>query len=200
MINVSYEMDTDLRAIERIQQGDEQGLVELMELHRDSVFRFCFRFVSNEADAAELAEETFVRVYQNAHRFRPKAKVVTWMFSIAGNLCRDALRKRKKHRNDISLNSPVSLSEGMELAEKVASKDRSPEENAVTNEALAAIEAAIRSLPHALKFPFIYCVLEGNSYDDCAEALGTNRKTVEMRIYRARKLLRNELAELSGKF
>ena len=190
-------MDTDLQAIERVQSGNERGLVELMERHRESVFRFCYRFVSNEADAAELTEETFVRVYQNARRFRPKAKVVTWIFSIAGNLCRDALRKGKKRLNDVSLSSSVSGTESLELEDVIASKDRSPDENAIASEDLSAIEEAIASLPHALKFPFIFCVLEGNSYDDCADALGTNRKTVEMRIYRARKELQSGLADYS---
>ncbi|MDQ8198199.1 sigma-70 family RNA polymerase sigma factor [Pelagicoccus enzymogenes] len=186
-------MDTDLRAIERIQAGEEQGLVELMERHRDSIFRFCFRFVSNGTDAADLTEETFVRVFQNASKFRPRAKVVTWIFSIAGNLCRDFLRRGKKRRNDVSLNSPVPGAEGLQLVDVVESKERLPDQESVSNEALSAIEAAIDELPHKLKIPFIFCVLEEHSYDDCAEALNTNRKTVEMRIYRARKALRDTL-------
>lgn len=193
-------MDVDLPAIERIQKGDEQGLVVLMERHRESIFRFCYRFVANEADAAELTEETFVRVFQNARKFRPKAKVVTWIFSIAGNLCRDFLRRSKKRRADVSLSSSVAGSENLELLDVVESKERSPDQDAVAGEVLSAIEAAIASLPHALKFPFIFCVLEDHSYDDCAEVLNTNRKTVEMRIYRARKALRQELQHLLTKF
>lgn len=193
-------MDTDLLAIQRIREGDDQGLVDLMERHRDSVFRFVYRFVLNEADAAELTEETFFRVFQNAGKYRPKAKVATWIFAIAGNLCRDFLRRSKKRRGDLSLDASLGDSVELTRGDRIASPDRDPEERAIANEALAAIEAAIYALPHALKFPFIYCVLEGNSYDDCAETLGSNRKTVEMRIYRARKLLREGLAEFSGRF
>lgn len=200
MIDAARAMDTDLLAIERIRSGDEQGLVELMERHRESVFRFCYRFVSNETEAADLAEETFVRVFQNASKFRPRAKVVTWIFSIAGNLCRDFLRRGKKRRNDVSLSSTVAGSESLELADVVESDDRSPDQNAIANESLSAIESAIASLPYKLKFPFIFCVLEGHSYDECAEALDTNRKTVEMRIYRARKALRQDLSHLSNFF
>ena len=65
---------------------------------------------------------------------------------------------------------------------------------------LFEIEAAIHKLPHKLKFPFIYCVLEEHSYDACAEILGRTRETVETRIYRARKRLQQELAELAGEF
>ncbi|EDY84515.1 RNA polymerase sigma factor, sigma-70 family [Verrucomicrobiia bacterium DG1235] len=186
-------MDTDLQAIERVQAGEEQGLVELMERHRESIFHFCFRFVPNETDAADLTEETFVRVFQNASKFRPRAKVVTWIFSIAGNLCRDFLRRGKKRRNDVSMSSPVPGTDGMEFGDLVESKERSPDQESVASEALSAIEAAIDELPHKLKTPFIFCVLEEHSYDDCAEALNTNRKTVEMRIYRARKALRDAL-------
>jgi len=71
-----------------------------------------------------------------------------------------------------------------------------PEETTRSNESLKAIEAAIQTLPHKLRFPFIFCILEGNSYDACAEVLKTNRKTVETRIYRARKQLREALSEL----
>lgn len=193
-------MDTDLQAIERVQAGEEQGLVELMERHRESIFRFCFRFAPNETDAADLTEETFVRVFQNACKFRPRAKVVTWIFSIAGNLCRDFLRRGKKRRNDVSLSSQVSGAERLELGDLVESKERSPDQDAVSSEVLSAIEAAIAALPYALKFPFIFCVLEEHSYDDCAEVLNTNRKTVEMRIYRARKVLRGQLTEFSSTF
>jgi RNA polymerase sigma-70 factor (ECF subfamily) len=193
-------MDTDLQAIERVQAGEEQGLVELMERHRESIFRFCFRFAPNETDAADLTEETFVRVFQNACKFRPRAKVVTWIFSIAGNLCRDFLRRGKKRSNDISLSSRVPGADSLELADLVKSKERSPDQEVVASEALSAIEVAIATLPYALKFPFIFCVLEEHSYEDCAEVLNTNRKTVEMRIYRARKALRGQLAEFSSTF
>lgn len=193
-------MDTDLQSIERVQAGEEQGLVELMERHRESIFRFCFRFVPNETDAADLTEETFVRVFQNACKFRPRAKVVTWIFSIAGNLCRDFLRRGKKRRNDVSLSSRVPGADSLEFADLVESKERSPEQVALASEALSAIEVAIATLPYPLKFPFIFCVLEEHSYDDCAEVLNTNRKTVEMRIYRARKALREQLAEFSSTF
>lgn len=193
MSNEAAAMDDDLREIERVQSGDEQGLVVLMQRHREAVFRFCYRVVSNEADAAELTEETFVRVFQNAGRFRPKAKVVTWIFSIAGNLCRDSLRRGKKRRNDISLSSRFQDAENLELVDSIESEEHTPEQVASSNEALSAIETAIDELPHKLKFPFVFCVLEEHSYDDCAEVLNTNRKTVEMRIYRARKSLRDSL-------
>jgi RNA polymerase sigma-70 factor (ECF subfamily) len=194
------QVDADYRSLQKIQRGEEAGLRELMERHREALFRFIFRFVRNEADAAELTEATFLRVYRHAGRFQPRAKVVTWIFSIAGNLCRDFLRKSKKRAGDLSLNAPVGGGDGRAVEASFSSGIGNPEDNAVSREELAAIETAIHKLPHKLKFPFITCVLEEHSYDACAEMLGTTRKAVETRIYRARKRLQQELADLVGEF
>lgn len=167
-----------------------------MARHREALFRFIYRYVGNEADAAELTEETFFRVYQNADRFRPKAKVVTWVFSIAGNLCKDFIRKNRKRQEDLSLNAKIGENSETQKGDTLPSNSRNPEETARSNEDVKSIQIAIHALPHKLKFPFIFCILEDNSYDACAEVLKTSRKTVETRIYRARKLLRAELSEL----
>lgn len=188
-------MDADLPSLRKIQAGDEAGLKELMARHREPLFRFILRYLHNEADAAELTGETFFRVYQNANRFRPKAKVSTWMFSIAANLCRDSIRRNKKRRGDLSLNAPVQGSESLFHEDGFASGEPSPDHAAACAETLDALRQAIHALPHKLKSPFIFCVLEEHSYDECAEVLQTSRKTVETRIYRARQQLRKALAE-----
>lgn len=196
-------MDKEIKdeaLLKRIAEGEETALVTLMARHKQSVFYFAYRYVENEADAAELTEATFFRVYQNAGRFRPKAKVSTWMFSIAANLCRDAIRRNKKRRGDRSLNAPVQGSDGLEEADAIASGAPNPEEAAKSAETLEAVRQAIHTLPHKLKFPFIFCVLEAHSYDECAKILHTNRKTVETRIYRARKLLREALTGFFNEF
>ncbi len=185
--------DPDLQSLQLIQQGDEQGLVDLMNSHRDAIFRFTFRFVYNEEDAAELTEATFLKVYQNAARFRPRAKVRTWIFTIAGNLCRDFLRKQRKRKGDISLQTPLGNEPGFTLLDQLSDRATIPDQEAASQEKLQRIESAIDLLPHKLKLPFVYCILEGHSYDECAEIIRSTRKTVETRIYRARKTLQREL-------
>ncbi|MDQ8195309.1 sigma-70 family RNA polymerase sigma factor [Coraliomargarita sp. SDUM461004] len=190
------EIDADFKSLQKIQKGDDSGLKELMSLHREALFHFIYRYVNNEADAAELTEETFFRVYQNASRFRPNAKVVTWIFSIAGNLCRDFIRRNRKRKGDFSLDAELDETPNIQRNETFASNLSNPGEAVVSNESVSSVHAAIFALPHKLKFPFIFCILEENSYDTCAEILKTSRKTVETRIYRARKLLREKLADL----
>lgn len=188
-------MDDDWPAIKRIQQGDESGLVELMTRHKEAVFRFIFRYTNNESDAAELTEETFYRVFKNAGKFRPKAKVSTWIFTIAANLSRDFLRRESKKQNHVSLDARSDQAGSSSLLEVTPSDVIDPKRESLSREAVSAIESAIHSLPHKLKFPFVFCVLEDHSYDECAAVMKTNRKAIENRIYRARQMLRSQLTK-----
>ena len=186
--------DEDSLLIQKIGRGDEHALVSLMERFKESIFHFAYRYLRSEEDCAEVTEETFFKVFQKARTFSPRATVKTWIFSIALNLCRDRLRRQKKFHGQVSLDAPVfeGQSEGY-LLESVASGSADPYSELRSTDTLQLVNAQIQKLPDRIKFPFVFCVLEGHSYDECAAVLKTNRKTVETRIYRARKLLREAL-------
>lgn len=188
-------MDEDSAAIQQVQQGRETGLVQLMERYRGPVFRLAWRYLHSAADAADVTENAFVKVWQRAHQYRPRGSVKSWIFAIAANECRDRLRRRKQR--PLRPITPVPGDDRVgESEDRLDSGMPSAAEAAVSAESVATIEAAIRQLPHKLRFPFIFCVLEDHTYDECAEVLGTNRKTVETRIYRARKRLQSQVGEL----
>ena len=182
-------MDPDLELIHLIQSGDEPALRELITRHKQAVFHFILRFMGNETDAAELTEETFVKVYFGAPKFKPRAKVKTWIFTIASNLCKDHFRKHKRRQLE-SLDTVISDDGKSTLYDQLPSDGQSADEEAATNELDGFLYQQIHSLPEKLKIPFIHCVLEERSHDDCAQILGTTSKTVETRIYRARKKLK----------
>ena len=177
----------------RIRDGDESGLETLMQRHKEAVFRFAVRYTRNETDAAELTEEVFYRVYMNADRFKPKAKVKTWIFTIAANLGRDFARRRARKPAFIPIDANADATTpgpGNQPPDNAPS----PAGETESAETLNAIQAAVDALPHKLKVPFVFCVLEEHSYGECAAVLHTNRKAVETRIYRARRMLRDKLA------
>lgn len=188
-------MDEDLPILERIQGGDEYGLKALMDRHREAVFHFTLRYCGNEADAAELTSETFFRVYKYAHRYQPRAKVRTWIFAIAANLSRDHLRRHKKRRKDISLQTARNDDAARRLEEEIPGGECSPAERTDLREQMRAVQAVIQRLPHKLRFPLVFCVLEDNSHEECATVLGISAKAVETRIYRARKFIQKQLKE-----
>jgi RNA polymerase sigma-70 factor (ECF subfamily) len=188
-------MDDDYPTIQEIQEGQEAGLVELMEKYREPVFRLAYRYVYSEADATEIVQTVFIKIWNKAAYYRPTSNVKSWIFSITANHCKDQLR-RKKYRAQFVADGPVEASD--ELGHGDEGKN-SPSRKVETKENLRHIEGVIAKLPEKLKFPFIFCVLENHSYDECADVIGTNRKTVETRIYRARKTLRQALEEENGK-
>lgn len=184
--------DEDLQAIRAARDGDEAGLLFLMQRYREPVFRFAYRYAGNATDAQCLAEETFAKVYFNAPKFKPRGSVKSWIFAIAANHCRDFLRREKRRRGEFSLSSAPSA-DGPAAEDSLADPSRNAAESAIENERLEEIQRAIQSLPEKLRFPFVFCVLEDHPQDEAAAVVGASRKTVELRIYRARKILQSQL-------
>lgn len=189
--------EEDLEAIRAIRSGDESGLLALMERYREPVFRFAYRYVGNATDAQTLAEESFAKVFFNASKFKPSGSVKSWIFTIVANHCRDFLRREKRRRATQSLSHPPS-DDGPAIEETLSDSRRNAAETALQEERLQEIQAAIQSLPEKLRFPFVFCVLEERPQEEAAAVLGTSRKTIELRIYRARKILQSLLGRDSS--
>jgi RNA polymerase sigma-70 factor, ECF subfamily len=178
-------VDPDLDLIHSLQTGKDSALNELMARHKESVFRYVLRYTNNEAVAEDITEETFVKVYFSVNKFKPIAKVKTWIFKIASNLCHDHFRKNKKHDN-LSMDDD----ENALLKDRLEESGKSSSDEVTMNELENAVKKGINKLPEKLKVPFVFVILEEHSYQECAGMLNCSVKTVETRIYRARKILR----------
>jgi len=89
------EADPDAELMLRLKSGEDSILNELMTRWQQPLVAFIYRYIRHETDALDLAQETFVRVYETRHRYTVQAKFSTWLFSIAANLCRNYLRWRQ---------------------------------------------------------------------------------------------------------
>jgi RNA polymerase sigma factor (sigma-70 family) len=187
--------DPDLTLVKELMLGQQHALDTLMDRHREGLFRFVLRNVQNEDDALELAMETFVRAYFNIEKFRPTAKFATWLYRIALNLCRDHVRSRayKASQQTVSFDAP-----GQEAGDpgSVLARERGPRQNAERQEELSALQKAISELPEELKEVVILTALEDRSQAEAAELLRLSVKAVEMRLYRARKLLLEKMSKM----
>ena len=107
---------------------------------------------------------------------------------------RDFLRRERRQRHSLSLSATRrEEDEATPLSDRIASRELDAAQSTQGRELLSELQQAIRSLPEKLRFPFVFCVLEGNSQEEAAEIIKTSRKTVESRIYRARKQLQATL-------
>ncbi len=175
----------------RLVAGHERALNDLMDRHAAPVHRFLYRMLGNEDDASELAQETFVRVYQHRENFKPGYKFTTWLYTIAANLGRNQLRWRS-HRQHVSLDAELTESE-QSLREILPAHDPIPTDVLETTERATAIRSAVARLPEDLREAIVLCELEDRPVIEAAEILQTTPKAVESRLYRARKLLRERL-------
>jgi len=89
--------DLDAADMERLAAGHDAALDGLMERHGERLFHYLIRLLQNENDAADAAQESFVRIYQHRSRFDTRQKFATWLYAIASNLARDRLRWRFRH-------------------------------------------------------------------------------------------------------
>ena len=177
--------DADDDALLRLARGQHSALTELMSRWAPRVKGYFLRLTGQDAVAEDLAEETFVRLYESSRRYRPSGHArafSTWLFGIAANLGREHLRWRKRH--------PTSpLEEAGEPME-----ERSPGDAARARETIDAVRAAIAALPDDLREVLILSEYEELSHVEIAEAVHCSPKAVERRLSRARGLLRRALA------
>ncbi len=180
----------------RLIAGHENALSELMERHAGPLYGFLCRFVGDEDAAGDLAQETFVRVYQHRTAFKVGLRFSTWLYTIAGNLARNHLRARGR-RPEVSLDAtPVDGRPG--LADTLPATDLTPAEVAVRAEQQAAVRRAVAELPDDLREAIVLCELEDRTLAEAAVILTTTVKAVESRLYRARQQLRTRLARWLG--
>ena len=178
-------MSEDAELMVRVQSGDEAALGALMECWELPVKSLVGRIVLNASEAEELAQETFVRVWQQRARFRAGAEFRPWIFSIAVNLARNRLRWWRR-RPTVELHEWTAT--GGEKSEGARG------ENALERgERAAAVRAAVAALPVELREALVLFEYEQMSHAEIAATVGATAKAVETRIYRAREKLRGSL-------
>lgn len=186
--------ELDLQDMERLRGGHDAALNDLMERHAPRLFHYLLRQLRDESEAQDVAQESFVRVFQHRRKFNPRHRFSTWLYTIATNLVRDRQRWRTRHPQ-VSLEAENETT-GADLKDSLPSGGAGPEDSLVARERADAVRAAIAELPADLRTVVLLFEYEGQSYQEISEVLNCTPKAVEMRLYRARQQLRGTLAGL----
>ena len=174
------------------QNRNDTALNVLMRRYKHKLFAFIFKYVKDEDAAYDILQETFIRVHFKADTYSPAYEFSTWLYQIAVNLCRDWVRKQKIRRF-LSLDAVIGNEENSSFHDILADPSSNIEDLTELRQQLALLDREIERLPHKLKTALILFALEANSQEACAEILGVTPKTVETRVYRARKLLEEKI-------
>ena len=193
------ELDDELML--RFQKGDEEAFNLLVRRHHKPLINFIARFTGDRDNAEDLAQETFIRIYKAADRYKQgRAKFKTWMYIIAKNLCKNELRnrsRRDRYRVDNTTMSQHSTDGDSEEIDIVASASASsayqPEVALQRKELNKTIQTAIGELPEQYRYPLILRDIQGLSYDEISDILELRSGTTKSRINRARIMLKDKL-------
>lgn len=186
--------ELDRADMQRLVGGQDTALNDLMDRHATAVFHFLCRSLANEDDANDLAQETFVRVYQHRTSFRSNAKFTTWLFTIAANLARNHHRWRSRHPV-VSINTVNSEGKDGSLEDFLPSPDGTPGDTMIAIERANAVRAAVENLPMDMREAIILCEWQDLPVAEAAFIMNATPKAVESKLYRARNMLRENLAK-----
>lgn len=187
--------DPDRELMLSLRAGNDLALNRLMERWEEPLRRFVFRYLADETESLEVAQETFVRVYLNRGRYQPSARFSTWLFTIALNLCRNRARWKRRHPTEsLDALDPVGEIGAGLPRERADLRTLSPARLLADSERAAAVRDAIQALPEDLKEAVLLFEFEDKSYAEVAAVVGATPKAVENRLYRARQLLRKSLS------
>ena len=194
MENAEHEDDSLML---RLQNGEDAALNLLMDQWQTPLVRFIYRYVGNREEALDLAQETFVRVYQNRHTYRPNSKFSSWLFTIAGNLSRNYIRWEHRHPTVALVREEDGSDGAIDMTAALPSPDKTPSDTAASHDAARCVQESIQGLPHDLKTVVLLFEYEDLSYAEIAGVLNCSPKAVETRLYRARNILREKLSGLT---
>ena len=158
---------------------------EIVREHSVRVYRLAYRLTGNRADAEDLMQETFVRVFRSLGSYRP-GTFEGWLHRITTNLFLDLARRRGRIRFELMGDTSDLHPVGSELS--------SPERGFEHRNLDLDVQAALNALPPGSRAAVVLCDIEGLSYEEIAETLGIKTGTVRSRIHRARARLRDSLA------
>ncbi len=168
---------------------------EIVRRYSRHVYNLAYRMAGNEADAMDLTQEAFLRVYRSLDKVQPGVPLEGWLYRIVTNLFIDSVRRRGRVRV-ISLDEPAPTQRGGEAERHVPDPSGNPEALVVDPVVDGEIQSALAELSHDLRVVVLLSDVEGFSYEEIAQILGVPVGTVKSRLHRARRFLRDRLEPL----
>lgn len=182
---------SDEELLHDVAHGDLRAFDVIVRRYRDRLLNFVFRFLGDRETAEDVVQETFLRVFQKCKEYHPSARFSTWIFTIAGNLAKSELRRRKKWRL-----LPLDWNEHTERRVEIPDDARQPDDLAETEIATEAIQKAIESLSPKHRQVVILRDIQDMPYEEIAQIVGCPIGTVKSRLNRGRLHLQNKLKRL----
>jgi len=186
--------ETEKEILERIGNDDDTGFDLMVEAYGPMLFRYTKRMCGDPSDAEDVLQDTFLTAQEKIEQFRGEGKLRNWLFTIAGNACRQSRRKRQG-----KLGSELKLEDIMyqpdQIKHDIIPWQRNPVESAMNSELGDLLEDAIAKIPETNRGVLLLRDIEGLSTRETANALDISEEAVKIRLHRARGFVRNLLQD-----
>ena len=180
---------SDITLMLRVRDGDLEAFETLVTRHQHSVVGTAAKMLGGAADAEDIGQQVFVRVWKHAARYQPSAKFTTWLMTITRNLVFNELRRRRR-----SQQVSMDADEGDTIRHQFVDEQAAPpSEEILDSELQEAIDAAIASLPETQRLAIVLRRYESMPYEEIAEVLKTSVPAVKSILFRARAELKARL-------
>lgn len=163
-------------------EGSAGAFDLLVERHRRSVYRLCYRFVANHEDAAELSQDVFVRAFRALDRFKGQSSIATWLYRIGVNVCLNRVGVKKPALEPLDERAPVEH-RGESASDRLLRRERAE-----------TVRRAIAQLPEKQRAALILRMYHDLSHQEIAESLGGTEGAAKANVFHAVKRLRELLA------
>jgi RNA polymerase sigma-70 factor (ECF subfamily) len=174
------EKEIDFELIRAIQNGDMVAFNGMVDRYKDRLMNVIGRMLSSAEEAEDVVQETFIRVYQHRQSFNFQHCFSTWIYTIALNLARNELRKRKKFKF-------------LDIADMAGSESEISVDPKLPSRLPQILDVAVKGLPEKYRTAFMLRDVQEMSYEEVAKVLGVPLGTVKSRVNRARLILREKL-------
>ena len=188
--------------IAELQAGSEDAFAWLIARYHQSIFSLMARTVRDRADAADLTQEVFVKVFRGVGSFHGESSLRTWIYRIALREAANRHRWWKRHaQQEVPIDQQIGPGEcgGFKLSDTLVDPGESPFELAMHAETRARVESALQKVPEPFRTTLILRDIEGFVYEEVAEIQGVNVGTIKSRLARGRACLRCVLSEANAR-
>jgi len=183
--------DDDTELVERARSGDVAAVTELYRRHERRVYNLALRTLGNHWDAADVAQETFIKAFKNLTSFKGQARFGTWLHRIAVNAAYDHLRRHRPEPMETDIIDDLSGPMGPAAVVGTGRNGIDPAMDGLSE----PLREALMDLDEGFRFAVVLCDLLGFPYVEAAEILGVQEGTIKSRIFRAREALASSLQE-----
>jgi RNA polymerase sigma-70 factor, ECF subfamily len=196
---VINQRDIDAQLVERVKAGDSRAFELLVTKYERRVLRLLSRFIRDQAEIEDVAQEAFIKAYRALPQFRGESAFYTWLYRIAVNTAKNYLSTQGRRPISMSQMQSADADEGESFdASDVVEDTNTPDAVLHSRQVAETVNAAIEALPPDLKTAITLREIEGLSYEEIAEAMDCPIGTVRSRIFRAREAIAERLRPLLG--